>query len=267
VGEVIRAGRCAIRGALLVTALTLPLVSGEASAATEALPKLGAAPGFVAAGATVTVSGSGFPANADVEIGFVPASCRCDDEPSAVVSTDGRGALRWRHRLPVSTKPGRYLFWAWSQRVGATVETSVIVTRPRPVGSARIFVPNCGSTWYLEYQPSLWSQGCTGGSLNVTRLSWRSYAAGGARALGQAALRKPCGAAPCSQAGIYTTSARVLASRPLRCPGGTLRGSRYFSQIQVDVLYRDDNPFGIAAGWQRTTFVIKAANGVCHHSP
>lgn len=258
----------AVLALVIWASLSVQLISaGVSSAGAHAEPRLAVSSGFVKAGTNATVTGSGFPTSARVELGFLKASCRCDDSPKTTVKTDTGGGFHWRYAIPASTKPGRYVFWAWSERVGRVIEAPVVVTSPNPIGTARVFVPNCGSTWYLEYQPSSWSAGCTGGSLNVNKLNWREYRSDGARASGQAELRKPCGDAPCYKAGMYRTQGKLSASRPLRCMGGTLAGAVYFSRIEVEVLYRAGNPFGAPAGWKHSIVTIKADRGICHHSP
>ena len=128
-------------------------------------------------------------------------------------------------------------------------------------------IPNCGSTWYLDYRPSGWSAGCTGGSLNLTKLHWSKFGRSRAQASGRAELREPCGDNPCYLAGLYKAKAKLAASRPRRCSAGALARSLYFSRVEVKVLYRAGNPFGRSPGWKRNVFKIKAYDGVCYHTP
>ncbi|HYI38185.1 MAG TPA: hypothetical protein VEX39_16385 [Thermoleophilaceae bacterium] len=134
--------------------------------------------------------------------------------------------------------------------------------------SARTYVPNCGTTYYLDFKPSYWSGGCTGGALNVNKLRWRHYGNRTAKATGQAALRRPCGTNPtCPEAGLYRASARLYMSRPSSCRNGEAGGARFFSRITVRVRYRADNPFGYRAGWKRYRSRVRAYEGTCEYSP
>jgi len=232
-----------------------------------ARPKLGISPTFIKAGTSATVRGSGLPVNIKVEVGFVEANCRCDASPKGTAKTDASGRFRWRYMIPPKTRPGAYVFWAWAERLGRTIHAAVTVTTPPLVGTTRVYLPNCGTTWYMSYRPRSWSSGCTGGALNLSKLRWREYGRRRAQAIGEAGLREPCGAEPCFKAGIYKAQAKLSASRPLRCSAGTLAGAWYFSRVQAEVLYRNGNPFGARPGWKSSIFTIKAHGGICHHTP
>lgn len=129
---------------------------------------------------------------------------------------------------------------------------------------ARTYVPNCGNPSYLDYKPTYWSSGCTGGSVNVDPVQWRRWTGRLATAAGTAKLRYPCGDSPCYEADVYEAPARLKFSRTRRCKLPSGKRVRYFARARVTVKYGDDNPFGYAAGWRTfPTFKMDAYEGKC----
>src|SRR4249919_109976 len=109
---------------------------------------------------------------------------------------------------------------------------------------SRPYVPNCGTTAYLDFKPDYWSAGCTGGSLNLDLRRWTRYGNRQANAVGLAKLRRPCGTNPtCPEAGVYRAAAKLKLWHPRRCSTGEAAGARYFSRARVRIRYRGDNPF------------------------
>jgi hypothetical protein len=133
--------------------------------------------------------------------------------------------------------------------------------------AARTYVANCANTYYLDLKPHQWSNGCTGGALNIDALRWGHYGIRRARAAGRADLRRPCGNAPCYKAGVYRARARLRMWRPRRCSTGPAAGERFFSRVRVRVRYRRGNPFGEPAGWKTYRFRIRAYEGHCEYAP
>ena len=130
------------------------------------------------------------------------------------------------------------------------------------------YVPNCGTTAYLDFKPDQWSAGCTGGSLNLDLRRWTRYGARKANAVGVAILRRPCGTNPtCPEAGVYRAAAKLRVWRPRRCRAGGAAGARYFGRALVRIRYRGDNPFGQRAGWKSYRFNVRAYEGSCDYTP
>jgi hypothetical protein len=149
----------------------------------------------------------------------------------------------------------------------ASLSTMTCALAANAAGS-RTYVANCANTYYLDFKPSYWSNGCTGGALNVERVRWTQYGRRTARATGRAALRLPCGTNPtCPEAGAYKTAATLLMSRPRRCSTGKAADARFFSRVRLRIRYRAGNPFDEPAGWKTYRFNIRAYEGACEYAP
>jgi hypothetical protein len=141
--------------------------------------------------------------------------------------------------------------------------TLAVLCVAAPAQATATFVPNCGVTSYLDHKPTFWSAGCTGGSPNMYHAHWWTWGTSSARATGSARLRRPCGNRPCSEAGIYTTLAKLLLTRPALCVDDEGNSRRYFSRARFTVLYRGGNPFGIRPGWTSSYFSVPKDRGTC----
>jgi hypothetical protein len=160
-------------------------------------------------------------------------------------------------------------FGAW--RAGGLVLASVAIALAAAGASSAVastYVANCANTYYLDLAPEYWSNGCTGGALNLEHLHWARYGTHGAKARGRAALRRPCGTHPtCPEAGVYRAAARLAMWRPRPCTSGPAAGERFFSRVRARVRYRRGNPFGQRPGWKTYRFHIRAYEGHCEYSP
>jgi hypothetical protein len=125
----------------------------------------------------------------------------------------------------------------------------------------RIYVANCGNTSYLEFRPTYWSSGCTGGSLNVRPVRWRWWGVRSARGSGTAELRFLC---PKRRAWCtYRARARLRLSRPKQCRAKDGRRHWYFSVGRESVLFRAGNPLRLRAGWHTQRTTVQADQGLC----
>jgi hypothetical protein len=158
-----------------------------------------------------------------------------------------------------------------ARRLRRGLVVAVVVAGAAVVPSAAeaaTYVPNCANTYYLDLRPSQWSNGCTGGALNLFRLHWTRYGQRHARAHGRALLRTPCGTNPtCPEAALYRAAARLRMRRPRRCGNGEAAGERFYSRARARVRYRRGNPFGYRAGWKTYRYKIRAYEGTCEYSP
>ena len=96
----------------LVATSTGATAKGQASLSTT--PKLVVRPTAIAAGGTVTLTGSGFPANTETDIDFAELNCRCGGSPKGTVTTDSSGGFLWRGKISASTAGGWWEFWAFA---------------------------------------------------------------------------------------------------------------------------------------------------------
>jgi hypothetical protein len=135
--------------------------------------------------------------------------------------------------------------------------------------SARPYVGGCGNTGDLHLKPSQWSNGCTGGSLNVNDLRWTWYGETTASGKGRTVERVGCGKyVSCPGKRSYRASARVRMTQPRKCTSGPAKGSRYFSKVRVRVHYRKGNPFGYRPGWKTYRYTINTYDdGGCAFAP
>ena len=141
------------------------------------------------------------------------------------------------------------------------------VAVPAASASARPYVADCGVTGYLKLKPDRWSNGCTGGSLNLRKLRWTWYGETTASAKGQTLLRVGCGKyVSCPGKGPYRATARVRMTQPRKCTAGAAKGSRFYSKVRVRVHYRKGNPFGYRAGWKSYRYTITAYEGECSYA-
>jgi hypothetical protein len=123
--------------------------------------------------------------------------------------------------------------------------------------AAVTYVPNCGNTGYLDFKPSYWSAGCTGGSPMIMPIRWTVWNGRAARATGTAQLREPCGNQPCYTAGMYHADGKLRLSAPRTCTDDdTGQTRRYFSRARWSIRYRSHNPFGRRPGWHSMTFSV-----------
>jgi hypothetical protein len=137
-----------------------------------------------------------------------------------------------------------------------------------PRGVTRSCEIEAGRHRYLDIRPATWSNGCTGGALNIERVRWTRYDSTTAKATGRAALRLPCGTdRTCPEAGMYRASADLLMQNPRRCANGEAAGARFYGSVRVRVRYRAGNPFGLKAGWKIYRFKIRAYEGTCEYAP
>ncbi|HKG04766.1 MAG TPA: hypothetical protein VKB03_16460 [Conexibacter sp.] len=128
---------------------------------------------------------------------------------------------------------------------------------------ARTYVPNCGTTYYLEYKPAYWSAGCTGGSPTMPTATWRRWGSHVARGTGTAQLRGPCRAS-CVDAKVYESSGRLSLYGTRRCVDGRGRRQLYFSRARFSVYFRAHNLFGYPKGWRTfPVFTTIAYQGEC----
>jgi hypothetical protein len=114
--------------------------------------------------------------------------------------------------------------------------------------SGRIYVAICGTTGYLQHKPRYWSNGCTGGSLNVRGVRWRSWRRRTAYGIGTAWLRVDV------DLPLYKTPARIRLYAVRRCISPQGLEQRYYSRARVAKYYGPGNPFGFSVGWQRERF-------------
>jgi hypothetical protein len=125
---------------------------------------------------------------------------------------------------------------------------------------------NCTNTSYLEYKPKSWSGGCTAGSDNVGRITWRKWTDGVAVGNGVAGLRGPCATDPnagpecAGQAAYYQAPARIRLDRARQCKNHGFR-LRYFGRARYEVYMRAGNPFGKPVGWDESKWVT--CGGLC----
>jgi hypothetical protein len=137
------------------------------------------------------------------------------------------------------------------------VVTAVLSAAAAAPASAVTYGANCGNTSYLDYKNNYWSAGCTGGSLNISKLKWTRWGDSSARGRGRAQLRDPECRPTCPEAKLFRYSARVTFSRPRTCRDDAGTARRYFSRVTVRIKWTPGNPFKKRAGWgmQRITIL------------
>jgi hypothetical protein len=136
-----------------------------------------------------------------------------------------------------------------------------------PAGAApTTYAANCGQTGYLDYKPSSWSNGCTGGAFNAEKAHWRTWSSTSARASARMALRDPLCRPTCPAAKTFNYRARITLSRPRTCHGEDGEPLRFFSRVSVRVLWTSGNPFHERPGWHTSRFHIPNS-GSCALAP
>jgi hypothetical protein len=154
------------------------------------------------------------------------------------------------------------------QRLPAAVAAVIAlaaVARPADAASPT-YVANCGQTGYLDYKPSYWSNGCTGGAFNVEKLHWRTWSSSSARGSATMALRDPLCRPTCPAAKIFKYRARITLSRPWTCHDAAGERLRFFSRVAVRVRWTSGNPFHERPGWHTRRFHIPNS-GPCALAP
>jgi heat shock protein HslJ len=124
--------------------------------------------------------------------------------------------------------------------------------------TGQVYEANCGNNSYLEYKPSDWSSGCTGGSAKVRHINWRFWGSDGAQGEGRA-LVVDCDPT-CATGTLYRTRGKIELSGVKTCRRGG-RTYRYFARAEHSIYVRADNPLGRPAGWETGTY--KAVDGMC----
>jgi heat shock protein HslJ len=144
---------------------------------------------------------------------------------------------------------------AASEATGAQRSTTSI---PVSQNAGQVYEANCGNNSYLEYKPSDWSSGCTGGSANVRHINWRSWRHDRAQGEGRAFV-VDCDPT-CATGTLYRTRGKIELSGVKTCRrGGRLH--RYFARAEHSIYLRADNPLGRPAGWETGTY--GAIDGMC----
>lgn len=107
-------------------------------------------------------------------------------------------------------------------------------------------LPAC-SVLDLEYQPTRWSPGCTGGSPLLGDLRWSGWGTATATAQGNVALND-CEPS-CAEGTSYTYPAQMTVYRVKRCRKAG-RSHLQYTRVALSWLYPEDNPFDQPPGWQ-----------------
>ena len=165
----------------------------------------------------------------------------------------------WRAAVTLIAR--RFLF-----HFGVAVTAAGLVGALPAQASALTYDANCGTTGYLDYKPSSWSNGCTGGSTNIDAVRWTRWTSTSAHGRGHAHLRDPLCRPSCPEAKVYPYRAAVTLSRPRSCSTDSGQRLRYFSRATVRIRWTRGNPFHKAVGWRAEHFTVPTGNS-CELSP
>jgi hypothetical protein len=134
--------------------------------------------------------------------------------------------------------------------------TAVLVFCFSGLASARVLLPDCGSSGYGgREEPSRWDYGCTG-VLDLLSADWSRWGHRAARARGRTSV-DDCDP-NCAEGRVYYYRARATASRIRKCRGEHDRPGRFYTRLRLRYTVPNDRrPSSLRAGKHRRTFRLK----------
>ena len=111
---------------------------------------------------------------------------------------------------------------------------------------ARVFLPNCGNTYYGgRVAPVTWDAGCTG-TPELLRTSWFSW--GRRAAIGKGRTTYNDCEPSCADGTVYTYRARARASRIRRCKGRSGKHRRFYTRVRISFWVPNGDSSGLREG-------------------